>query len=167
MSAELAAFASSGVTVLLGVGDIAGRPIAAVAGACVPDPEAGELRLYVDAAGPGAARLLAAVRAGGTVGASFTDLSHRSIQAKGARARLEPPTARDHAEYRRQVRGHAEWLATAGFSPGFCHAFSDVEESDAVMIVFAPEQVFHQTPGPGAGEAIPVSSAPRRPEAPR
>ncbi|SFH98255.1 hypothetical protein [Albimonas pacifica] len=152
LSAELAAFVQSGITVLIGASDLHGTPVAGFGFSCTVDAAAGELRVLVDPAG--SAPLLAAVRAGGSVAASFTDLEHRSIQAKGARARIEAPTPRDLADYARQSRGHRDWLALAGFAPAFCTGFVRCDPQTAVVVVFAPEQAFRQTPGPGAGEAI-------------
>ncbi|MGR3783505.1 MAG: hypothetical protein ACU0DT_19845 [Albimonas sp.] len=166
LSADLVAFVQSGITVLIGAGDPRGEPVAGFGFSCVVDETAGELRVLVDPRG--SAPLLAALRAGGSVAASFTDLEHRSIQAKGARARIETPTERDLEALVRQSRGHRDWLALAGFAPAFCQGFVRCDPAAAVVVAFAPEQAFRQTPGPGAGEAIqafpdPLGRAERRP----
>ena len=137
LSADLVAFVQSGITVLIGAGDPRGEPVAGFGFSCVVDETAGELRVLVDPRG--SAPLLAALRAGGSVAASFTDLEHRSIQAKGARARIETPTERDLEALVRQSRGHRDWLALAGF------ALVDVRAVDAVVHL-AGEPVFGGLP---------------------
>lgn len=152
MAAELADFARSGLTVLVGAADAQGLPVAGAGYCCVVDAPRGELRIGVN--GVRDARLMAALASGGSVSACFTDLEHRSIQAKGLAARIEVPTPQDRAECDRQARGHRDWLAIVGFSVGFANGYVRCPPEELAMVVFAPRDVFDQTPGPRAGEAI-------------
>lgn len=79
---------------------------------------------------------------------------HTSFQVKGSAARLGPMGNDDLPEIDRQQALFRDGLSELGYSAAQGAGYSVYETSNLISIEFAPEQVFRQTPGPGAGQEI-------------
>jgi hypothetical protein len=104
-----------------------------------------------------AAPLLAHVRETGRLAAVFSRPStHRTVQLKGADARVEPVTDADLAivaRYRDQLVAELEPI---GLAPALIRALLACPHQDVVAIRFTPNEAYSQTPGPDAGRALQV-----------
>lgn len=152
VTAEIAAFCTSGVSIVVGTVGADGRAIAGRALAC--DAAEGQpVRLLFDAGGNGA--LLAAIAAHAPVAATFSEpLTHRSLQLKAPRCAASDVTPADLERLVAQTIGFAAVLATIGYSRAFCAAYCQFDPADIRCCVFTPDQAFVQTPGPTAGEPL-------------
>lgn len=153
---EMATFFEAGCALVIGVTTEDGAPHGARAwGLSVV--QAGCVRLLVNAADDVALRVL---RNGGRVAITGADVpTLRSMQAKGRAVAVEPATDADRARAR-------------AFRDDF---FTDIAETDgtpmALLDRLVPldymactvmiEEVFDQTPGPGAGAPLPDPGAAR------
>jgi hypothetical protein len=149
---EVAAFCTGGVSIVIGVVGADGRPVASRAEACRVDP-GGPVRLIFS--GTGNDDLLAAVRQGGPIAATFSDpRTNRSLQIKGSRLVAARVVPADLEALERQVRAFAEALQAIGYSRAFGEAYCKVLSGDANAASFEPVAAFEQTPGPTAGAEL-------------
>jgi hypothetical protein len=100
--------------------------------------------------------VLADIAANGAVAAVFSDVrSFRSLQIKGRDGRavaFDGKDARERADHYRRTSGELLALGyPAGPAQGY---FSAPDGADFVTLAFTPQDVFQQTPGPGAGERL-------------
>lgn len=132
-------------------------PSLAAACGCRIDGSAQALRVFVHR--DGAEALLRDIRATGRVAAVITAIDPcRSVQVKSLRARVEPLDDEDRARVLTCIAQFAWQARQSGCSRCFVdHLFArGAENMDAV--VFAPEQVFEQTPGLQAGRRLGVAA---------
>ncbi|MDH5622037.1 MAG: hypothetical protein OEY74_08140 [Gammaproteobacteria bacterium] len=152
LPAHLVAFLQAGVNATLGARSAAGRPVIGIGVACcVRDME--ELRVLV----PKAANLplLDAITTGSALAATFSRArDHRSIQLKAPQASVRDIEPGDLSEAARQSALLADDLIELGFSRIQAEAFAFRNATDLVALVFRPDRVFTQTPGPGAGAEL-------------
>ena len=152
LSDEVAAFVESGLSIILGVVGPdrrahAGRALAARIGA------EGRLRLICPEEGND--MVLATARAGGPIAVTLSaPMSHRTLQIKGSSCRLEPAEPQDTTAMRLQTEAFAAILGAVGHSTAFVQAFSDYRSSTLFVLSFPMQEMFEQTPGPGAGRSI-------------
>jgi hypothetical protein len=107
--------------------------------------------LRVLLAAPWANKIVANVRDGGWFALSFTEpTTYQSFQAKGHVQRIEPPTEEDRAL---AAHHHAEF-ARAVISIGVHESARKYAHVPVVAVTFHIEQLFCQTPGPGAGDLV-------------
>jgi hypothetical protein len=147
---ELVEFFDSGVTLLVATVDVALHPeVVRGAGASMQGDRSG-MTVYLNEAL--AARTVANLEATGSVAVCFTrPIDYRSVQVKGratrARAVLE-------SERPRIVRYH-DALVEALYLVGVTRAASRrVRHWPCVAFDMVVEEMFHQTPGPGAGKRL-------------
>lgn len=149
---EIAAFVESGLSIILGVvgPDHRAQTGRALAARVLPG---GRLRLIC--AEEGNATVLATARAGGPIAATLSaPLSHRTLQIKGLTCRLEPIEPEDEGATRFQTDAFAAVLGAIGYPPVFVRAFSDYRSSPLFVLGLPVQEMFEQTPGPGAGRAL-------------
>lgn len=152
LTAELAAFCQSGVSIALASVSPQRRPVAAQGLGCRITAD-GTVRLTLWQ--PVAAPLIEAVAAGGAIAATLTKpYSHRSIQLKAPAARLDRPLDRDAEAAASQSRIFADELIEVGYPPGYAATYIAFEPDELVVLEFVPTAAFVQTPGPGAGAAL-------------
>jgi hypothetical protein len=152
LTAELAEFCQSGVSIVIGSCDRAGRPVVGRGLACQIDA-AGKVRIVLRQ--PSNTALLKALEAGAAVAATFTKPStHRSIQLKGSGAASASVTAPDGPAVTLQTSAFRSDLVDEGFAETFAAAYCAYEPHELVAIELMPEQAFVQTPGPSAGSAL-------------
>ncbi|WP_326540946.1 hypothetical protein [Pseudorhodoferax sp.] len=103
-----------------------------------------------------AGQLLQDIAATGAVSVVFSEpLSHRTVQLKAARAALRPATPADAPLLQRYLASMEQEIGAVGHGPEFVRAMLACRIEALVVIEFAPEQGFDQTPGPRAGAALP------------
>lgn len=152
LSEDIAAFCQSGISVIVAVRGRDGTPVAGLALGCTIDTE-GSVRILLRRSANEA--LLDALIAGSRIAATFSrPADHRSIQLKGSDAALLDTMAADEEILAAQCIGMARELVDAGYSPAFAAGYCAYAFSDIVIVAFDPEQIFVQTPGPGAGSRL-------------
>lgn len=152
LTAELADFCQSGLSVVVGTRGPDGWPIAGRAKGCRIDAD-GRVRVFLRRAASQA--ILDAVAGGAGVAATFSRPSdHRTIQLKAGHGRVVEPRAGDVAEAERQLAIFRDELVGIGYPPAFAWPFTLVHPGDLAAVEFLPEAAFVQTPGPSAGSPL-------------
>ncbi|MGC2856555.1 hypothetical protein ACM64Y_13860 [Novispirillum sp. DQ9] len=153
LSPATAAFLQGGVSIRMASCGVGGRPVTARALAAALDAGRRHLTLYIDRRA--ALPFLEAVEAGGRVAAAFTQpTTHRCIQVKGTDAAVHPPEAGALDIIDRHHRLFAVELREVGFAEGMIAAHDAYDPDGVVAVTFACLEVFDQTPGPRAGDAM-------------
>lgn len=154
LTEELAAFCESGIGIALGARGPDQRPLAGRALACQVDGS-GLVTLFLHRSLN--ASVLRAITAGSGLAATFTrPETHRSIQLKSDHARevAVPASALDEIEAQAAAFRHE--LVSIGYSEAFASDYCSVVAKELTAIAFSPQRAFVQTPGPGAGSALPL-----------
>lgn len=147
-------FVTSGVAI-----DIAGRdpdlmPRFGVGCGCRLDATAGRVTVFTHRVQ--SARLLEALARIPAIAVTFGRPSdHRSLQLKGTDARIEPLQAGDADCMLAYVEAFVADMAKFGASRALSAGYVNLEPAACVAISFTPGAAYNQTPGPGAGAAIP------------
>lgn len=152
LSPELVDFMESGVSMLVAGRDAALRPHCVRGmGARVEADQASATVFVVDAiAGP----VLASLADNARVAVALSrPIDHRTLQLKGRVLEVRPSTADEQALQERYLAGFVEQLYCVGFSR---RVVRRLRLGPSTAVRFAIEQVFDQTPGPGAGRALEV-----------
>jgi hypothetical protein len=102
-----------------------------------------------------AAPVLRDLRAGSPVAVVCSEpASHRTIQLKGERARIEEAAADDLAFVAGKVQGVIAHIAPLGYKADALRVYFSFTPAALAKVVFAPVAAFLQTPGPGAGAPL-------------
>lgn len=130
------------------------RPTLVHAYGCRVIDEGAQLRVFV--LREEARQLLADIAANGEVATVYSDVrSFRSLQIKGRDATVETFDAADSVAHLTHHRITAEELAALGYPAPLAHGYFSVpRKADLVTIAFTPQDIFQQTPGPGAGDRL-------------
>lgn len=129
-----------------------GAPVLGLGVACRLRP-GGVFRLLVDRCVN--AEVVAAFASGGPIAVTLTATrDHTSFQVKASAARMGAMCNDDLPEIDRQQALFRDGLTELGYSPAQGAGYSVYETANLVSVEFVPEQVFSQTPGPGAGQEI-------------
>lgn len=155
LSEELVAFAQSGVVIHVGSADAGMRPETARAMGARVEPGGAEVTLFVPRASIGATEANLAVS--GRVAAVFVrPLDDVSFQLKGTVVAMGDAAESDRA----LVDGYAELLLEQFLVVGIpARITRAIARWPALAVRFRVEQVFVQTPGPGAGAVLGPPSA--------
>jgi len=151
LSPDLAEFVESGVSIQVGTRDSTLFPEAVRALGARSERGEGEVTVFVpEATGE---RTLCNVRDNGRIAVCFSRIDdHRTIQLKGLVLSADAAGEADRALVERYRGALAASLAFVGMPPRLTYRLS---HWPAWAIRFAVESVFVQTPGPGAGDALP------------
>jgi hypothetical protein len=85
--------------------------------------------------------------------------SFRSLQIKGHDAVIEAFDAEDAVARAAHNRLTADELVALGYAAPLAHGYFSVpKHADFVTVSFSPQDVFQQTPGPGAGDKLGVAN---------
>src|SRR5262249_29751286 len=153
---ELKAFLEGPVSVLVGTRD--SRLVPEITRAW--GPHVSEDRQSVSLCVPLATsrKTLDNLEANGRIAVSFAlPINYRTFQLKGRHAKTAEPQSTDLAFVERHREAFAVVNESLGQPRQLVEAFwqAEIETSAAlVKIHFVPEQVFNQTPGPGAGRRL-------------
>jgi hypothetical protein len=152
LSADLAAFMQSGISIILATVTAGLEPIAGFGLGCRIDA-AGTVRVLLRR--PVNAALLEAVAQGRPLAVTGSrPHDHRSIQVKATSARIVAVDPADLPEIARQTAGMRDELIHCGYDPMLAAAYVSYEPGEVAAIELTPERVFTQTPGPGAGSEL-------------
>lgn len=155
VSAELAAFLESAVTILVGTRDASLGPECVRAMGARVERGRRDVTLFVPSAI--GARTFANAAENQRVAACFTRVKdHRSIQLKGHVVHVREAEAADRACVDRYRSGLADALGELGLPP---RTLFRVAHWPCHAIRFRVEAIFVQTPGPGAGDPMPAREA--------
>lgn len=130
------------------------RPSVAHAYGCRVINDGARIRLFV--LKDEARQLLADVMENGEVATVYSDVrSFRSLQIKGSDTVVEPFDADDAAAQVLHHRVTADELVALGYAAPLAHGYFSVpRKAEFATLAFTPEDIFQQTPGPGAGDRI-------------
>lgn len=152
LTAELADFCQSGISIVMASRDTAGRPVIGRGLACRIDTE-GHVRVIFREHANAAFRQ--AIAAGAPIAVTFTrPYSHRSIQFKASRAEIVHLSPPDGPAAFRQTRAFRDELVSVGYGETFASGYTRFEPHELAAAEFLPESAFVQTPGPSAGSAL-------------
>jgi hypothetical protein len=150
IDSNLQEFMESGVAVIVGTGDLDGRPHVVYGwgprarnGGKVVDVFLDTLR---------AEQTLADLELNGRIAMTLGEpVSYRSVQIKGNFIETAPPTPEDEAWVERHRADFSTTTALIGDPPTIT---ANLWLDEVVRVSFAPEQAFDQTPGPDAGKPL-------------
>jgi hypothetical protein len=152
LTPDLIAFVQSGVSVALAARAKNGFPAVGLGIGCRFRPD-GTLRVLLSKAANAA--LLQAISEHSAIAVTFSAArDHRAIQVKAARANIEAACSDDMPEMDRQCAVFQDDLVVLGFPPDLARGYTAYDPDQLVAIVFAPDRIFTQTPGPGAGAEL-------------
>jgi hypothetical protein len=152
LTAELAEFFQSGVSVVIAGRDDRGWPVVGRGVACKVDGS-GQVRVLIRK--PSNVALLTALEGGSGIAVTFTMPStHRSIQVKASSVRFASLTATDRVAAAEQVAAFRADLVRVGYAADFAAGYTSHELHGLAAVEFLPEHAFVQTPGPSAGSAL-------------
>ncbi len=150
-----ARFLTHHVSILVGSCNAAGEPSVARAYGCRATPGRRSITVFLSISQSTA--VLRDVRAGGAVAVVFSrPTTHQTLQLKGRRGCIVPLQAGDRALMRDYGRSFREEIGVLGFDPVFTGAIMAAVEDEAVGLMFEPIAAFEQTPGPLAGQPLPL-----------
>jgi hypothetical protein len=105
------------------------------------------------------APVIDAVRATGAVAVVFSlPSSHRSVQLKGTDAEVGDPTPGDAEAVARYIEAFVGEIEPLGYSGAMGRALLWLDPADLAALTFTPSAAFVQTPGPGAGAPLRLTS---------
>jgi hypothetical protein len=147
---DLKRFLESGLVILVATRNDALQPFVTRGwGVFVHDDR---VRVSVCVPRPSSARTLADVAANGSIAVSLGDqATFRAAQIKGRRAVVEDAGGAALERASEQFTLFAESAAKLGVPP---HLAQALFTTDLVSITFVAEELFDQTPGPGAGKKV-------------
>ncbi|TFZ04949.1 hypothetical protein [Ramlibacter rhizophilus] len=155
LSVDQARMVQGPVSIMLGSCGPLRRPHVARGIGCCVSADRGTVSVLVQPSA--AAQVVDDVRANGRLAVVFTEpISHRSLQLKGSNARLEPAGGGGRELAQIWAGGYAREvvdLAPPTWTPQrLIAALVPANPDDLAVLVFTPDAIFDQTPGPRAGE---------------
>lgn len=150
LSEELAEFIESGVSMLVATRDAALRPHVLRAVGAVVGRDRTSLTVYLNR--EVAQRALANLRDNGKIALTTSrPYDHRGVQIKGSMLGVRDGTEHDRAPQERYLAGFVEALYIVGLPRALMR---QLRIFPSVAVTFAVEDIFVQTPGPGAGRRL-------------
>lgn len=150
LSDEIAAFLTQGVSLLVGTCDANGGPESMRAVGVDVQPDRRHLTIYLPEATSRETRTKLLDHPRIALLASYP-LDHRSLQLKGTVKRLGVADDAALASIQRYLETFAHVLEGVGMPSGVVHSIS---HWPAFAVEFEVEELFVQTPGPGAGARL-------------
>lgn len=150
---EDVAFIRRGVSVCVASRDVRHVPSLARGLACVVEGDGNRLRLLMVRSQ--CEGLLRDLEKCGQIAVVFVRPStNQALQVKGSDACLAPVTEQDRQALQGCYEAFSDDLFLIGFSREFTRLYYDHAPEDLVAVVFTPDAVFVQTPGPNAGACV-------------
>lgn len=152
---DLAELFESGVSILVGTRDAQLVPEATRGCGAVVHRDRRQLNVFLPQSV--AARPVANLRDNGRIAVAFSRvLDHKTIQVKGRAQEIRPATDAEREVITRYHVAYAEMIYMAGVPRARTRTMN---VWPSVAITFEVTDIFHQTPGPGAGERLPPRHA--------
>jgi hypothetical protein len=151
LSPDTTAFLEGGPGLIVGTVDPDGAPAATRGwGITVLSTETGECRVLLDR---NAERALGNLEATRAIAVTCADVpTFYSVQLKGSLVRLEPATEADHSRLEDYVdRFFGDVIRTDGSDLA---SLDRLRPNEIVASIVRFDEIFDQTPGPGAGSAL-------------
>ena len=151
---ELVDLFEGGVSILIGTRDASLRSEASRGVGAIVHPDRTRMTIFVPT--DVAARTLANVRDNGLIAVAFSSiLDHRTLQVKG---KVEPDGVREaRAEEREVVTRYHNAFAEVLYVTGVPRATTrQLNVWPCIAVTFVLTDIFLQTPGPNAGERMPM-----------
>ena len=153
IDAQLAAFMTRGVSIIAASRGRGNAPTIARAAGCRLSADRGRVTLLLSKSQAGA--LLESVQATGAISVVFSQPStHRTIQLKGADARVERAADDDASIAARYADAFAAEVCPLGYTEQMMRALVWAPDGDFAAVTFSPSAAFDQTPGPRAGSPL-------------
>jgi hypothetical protein len=156
LSEELAEFVEGGLSMLIGTRDAALRPQVERAVGAFVSPDRESVTAYLNKAL--AAKTIANLNDNGRVALTFSrPYDHRTLQLKGQLIGLRDGTEEDRVKQERWLAGFVEHLYIIGLPRSVVR---QLKIFPSVAVTMRIEDIFDQTPGPGAGRRFEASGTP-------
>lgn len=153
VSEDLAELFESGVSILVGTRDASLVPEATRGCGAIVHPDRRRLTIFLPTSVAG--RAVANLEDNGKIAVGFSRvLDHRTIQVKGKLEGTRPATDAEREVIARYHVAYAEMIYMVGIPRARTRTMN---VWPSVAITFEVTDIFHQTPGPGAGERLKVS----------
>jgi len=147
---ELKGFLESGLAIALATRSADLRPHAQRVWGAKVSPDGRSVEVFVDR--PAAAQTMANLRDNGRVATVFVNiLTNRSVQLKGRCVEVGDPGPEDWSIIDRHREGFTGATSALGFP---AQMISNLWSTQVVKVRFVVEDLFDQTPGPGAGRPL-------------
>lgn len=147
---DLAEFLDGGLSILVGTADERARPECTRGAGVTVDRAADRLTLYLPTCG--AARTLENLRANGRIAVTFSrPHDHRTYQLKGRVRAIGDSSEADRQRQQRWLAAFSEQLAIVGVPRPVMRRW---QIHPSVAVELEVEELFEQTPGPGAGSRM-------------
>jgi hypothetical protein len=149
---DIADFLEGGLSIVVGSADAGARPDCTRAAGLRIDRAANRITVYLPTVG--ADRTLANLAANGRVAVTFSrPYDNRSCQLKGRVCAVAPTSADEQAQQQRWLAAFVEQLAMVGIARSVTRRW---RLTPSVAVEIDVEELYEQTPGPGAGKRIGV-----------
>jgi hypothetical protein len=150
IGAELKDFLESGVRIYVGACNEALIPSMSQAWGPRVSDDGASVELFVDR--PAGDQAIASLQANGRIAATFTfPPTFRTIQLKGGCLDIGDPAAEGWSRIERHRSGFAQVVAYYGYP---AHIVRNLWSMHVARVRFTVEDIYNQTPGPGAGEKL-------------
>ena len=150
LSDELIEFAESGVSIMVGTCDAELRPETMRCGGAQVAADRQHVTVWVNA--ELAQRTLANLQVNPRIAVVFTrPVDHRSVQLKGELVEVRPANEEERVLSDRHLAGFVEQLYCIGMPRAVTRR---LRFWPGMAITFVATELFHQTPGPGAGQRL-------------
>jgi pyridoxine/pyridoxamine 5'-phosphate oxidase len=150
LSTELSAFVESGIAIQIGTADARGRPDGARGFGVHVAPDRSSLTVYVGA--PMLGENARNLRENPRVAVCFSrPADHRTIQVKGRALEVRDASEADRLHIERYRASAADTFAQIGIP---ARIFLAAVAWPATAITLTVDEIFVQTPGPGAGAPL-------------
>lgn len=151
--AELAELFEGGISILVGTRDPDLVPESAMAAGAVVHPDRRRITIFLPVE-PNE-RALANLRETGVIAVAFSNsIDHHTTQVKGRVVELRPGTEAEEQVCTRYRIALGELLAVVGHPRATVRS---VNVWPSTAVTFEVDDIFQQTPGPGAGERLQTS----------
>lgn len=155
---EQAALIARRVSVIVASRDAAHRPHLMRAVGRKLSPDGRRVTVFMSTAA--SAPVLEDLRANGLIAVVFSEPStNRTVQLKGSKAVIAALEPGDEALVQQYLDLFIDEIGELGLPENVARTILKAAPEDLVAVHFAPQAAFEQTPGPKAGEALPVAGA--------
>ncbi|HZI99868.1 MAG TPA: hypothetical protein VFD22_04335 [Gemmatimonadaceae bacterium] len=148
-----AAFIARGLSTVASSTTSRGLPVIGRAAGCRVSTDRRQVTLLIDQSQSPA--LIDAISSSGRIAVVFSEpTTHRTIQLKSGNASVAGLQKRDEKLIREYADAFVAHVCSIGFEESLVRALIWSDRATLAAVTFTPEEVFEQTPGPGAGKCM-------------